>query len=226
MPRALIVGASRGLGFEFAKQYVDDGWAVLATHRAPADAERLRAIGAQPLALDVLDPKAPAALAGPQTTVGALDVAIVNAGIHGPGKIGIFDPPSASDFDLVMHTNVHAPMRLLPALAPMLERAGGTLAFVTSSMGSIAAAGTGHGLLYRVSKAAENMVAKVTHVELAPLGIRVVALNPGWVRTDMGGPDAPVEVSDSVAGMRRVIADRAAWPGGGFYDFRGESLAW
>ncbi len=251
MPVALVVGASRGLGLEFAKQYADDGWSVLATHRAPADADRLRAIGAQPIALDVLDPHAPAALAaalaqagatpehGNEAThaaggqaaaahaiVGALDLAIVNAGIHGPRKIGVFDPPSASDFDLVMHTNVHAPMRLLPVLAPLLERASGTLVLVSSSMGSVSAAGDGHGFLYRVSKAALNMVAKVAHVEFAPSGIRVVALNPGWVRTDMGGPNAAVDAPRSIAGMRRVIADRAAYPGGGFYDFRGESLAW
>lgn len=225
MPVALVVGASRGLGLEFTTRYVADGWTVWATHRAPEDAGRLQSAGARPFALDVLGNDAPGRLS---SALGgeAVDVAIVNAGIHGPKQIGILHPPSASDFDLVMRTNVHGPMRLLPPIAPLLERGRGTLAFITSSMGSIAAAGTGHGLLYRVSKAAENMVAKVAHVELAPLGIRVVALNPGWVRTDMGGPDAPVEASESVAGMRRVIADSAAWPGGGFYDFRGESLAW
>src|SRR5690606_8475365 len=92
MPRALIVGASRGLGLEFAKQYADEGWSVLATHRAPADAERLREIGAQPLALDVLDPNAPATLAaaleGTEPTGSSpgasLDLVVLNAGIHGP----------------------------------------------------------------------------------------------------------------------------------------------
>ena len=93
-------------------------------------------------------------------------------------------------------------------------------------MGTISAAGASHGMLYRVSKAAENMVAKLAHVELSPLGVRVLALHPGWVRTDMGGPNAEVDVPASIAGMRRVIADATAYPAGGFYDYRGQSLAW
>lgn len=226
MPRALIVGASRGLGFEFAKQYADDGWHVLATHRAPADAEQLRAIGAQPLALDVLDPNAPAALTAALAEPGALDLAIVNAGIHGPRQVRIEHPPSTADFDSVMHTNVLGPMRLLAVLAQPLEAARGTLALITSRMGSISAASTPNSLLYRVSKAAENMLAKAAHVELSARGVRVLALHPGWVRTDMGGPNADIDATASIAGMRRVIADVAAYPGGGFYDYRGHSLAW
>ena len=81
-------------------------------------------------------------------------------------------------------------------------------------------------MLYRVSKAAENMVAKLAHVELAAIGVRVLTLHPGWVRTDMGGPNAEVDVATSIAGMRRVIAEPSAYPGGGFYDYRGQSLAW
>lgn len=247
MPRALIVGASRGLGFEFAKQYADDGWTVLATHRAPADAGRLRAIGAQPLALDVLDPNAPAALAAmlspandattsagneeapdaPARAAGsALDLAIVNAGIHGPRQVRIGHPPSTTDFDTVMHTNVLGPMRLLAVLAQPLEDARGTLALVTSRMGSVSAASTPNSLLYRVSKAAENMLAKAAHVELSPSGVRVLALHPGWVRTDMGGPNADVGIEESVRGMRRVLGDPVSYPGGCFFDHRGEALAW
>ncbi len=246
MPRALIVGASRGLGFEFAKQYADDGWQVLATHRSPADADRLRAIGAQPIALDVLDPNAPAALAAAlahpvaagaagrdatpveqATGAGAaLDLAIVNAGIHGPRQVRIEHPPSTTDFDAVMHTNVLGPMRLLAVLAQPLASAGGTLALVTSRMGSVSAASTPNSLLYRVSKAAENMLAKAAHVELSPSGVRVLALHPGWVRTDMGGPNADVGIEESVRGMRQVLGDPVAYPGGCFFDHRGEALAW
>src|SRR5690606_8437195 len=87
MPRALIVGASRGLGFEFAKQYADDGWSVLATHRAPADAQRRRTIGAQPLAFDVLAPDAPAALAAALAEPGAVLAEPGAAGAE-PGAAG------------------------------------------------------------------------------------------------------------------------------------------
>jgi NAD(P)-dependent dehydrogenase (short-subunit alcohol dehydrogenase family) len=93
-------------------------------------------------------------------------------------------------------------------------------------MGSIAEAGASYGMLNRVSKAAVNMVAKLAHVEFGPQGVRVLSLHPGWVRTDMGGPNADVEVADSVAGMRRVIAEPGAFPGGCFYDWRGQALAW
>src|SRR5690606_26916604 len=116
--------------------------------------------------------------------------------------------------------------RLLRLVARLRSPSRGTMAFVSSRMGSIAAANASYGMLYRVSKAAVNMVAKLAHTDLAPLGVRVIILHPGWVRTDMGGPNAEVDVTRSVAGMRQVIAEPLAYPGGGFYDYRGQSLAW
>lgn len=225
MPSALIVGASRGLGLEFLRQYRAERWEVWGTVRAPADADTLRDLGARPIELDVRDVDAGSRLAAALGDE-VLDLAVVNAGVHGPRGVGILQPPSAPDFDLVLHTNVLGPMRLMPTLAPRLRAPGGTLVFVTSRMGSVASAGAPHGLLYRVSKAAENMLAKMAHVELCAQGVRVVALNPGWVRTDMGGPGAAIEPEASIAGMRRVIADPVAWPGGGFYDYSGETIAW
>ncbi len=228
MPSALIIGASRGLGLEFARQYAADGWRVVGTYRAAADAARLRDAGVDPLALDVLDPEAPRQLeaAVEAALEGRLDLAIVNAGIHGPRQVRIAHPPSSADFDAVMHTNVLAPMRLLGVLAQPLAAAKGTVALVTSRMGSVSAASTPNSLLYRVSKAAENMVAKAAHVELSPVGVRVLALHPGWVRTDMGGPGAEVGREESVRGMRRVLAEPLTHPGGGFFDYRGQALAW
>jgi NAD(P)-dependent dehydrogenase (short-subunit alcohol dehydrogenase family) len=155
-----------------------------------------------------------------------LDVAVMNAGVYGPRTSSPRQPPGDADFDTVMRTNVLAAMRIVPVVAPLLAPARGTLAFVSSRMGSIAEAGAAYGMLYRVSKAAVNMVAKLAHVEHAPLGVRVLSLHPGWVRTDMGGPNADVAVTDSIAGLRRVIADTGAFPGGCFYDYRGQSLAW
>jgi NAD(P)-dependent dehydrogenase (short-subunit alcohol dehydrogenase family) len=225
MPAALVLGASRGLGLEFATQYLAEGWTVYATHRAEPDRVRLRDLGAHTLKLDVLDADDLAGLAW-QLDGERVDVAVVNAGVYGPRNSNLQQPPAIDEFDLVMRTNVLGPMRLLPRLAPLLGPARGTLAFVSSRMGSISATGASHGMLYRVSKAAENMVAKLAHVELAALGVRVLALHPGWVRTDMGGPNAEVDVAASIAGLRRVIADPVAYPGGGFYDYRGQSLAW
>jgi NAD(P)-dependent dehydrogenase (short-subunit alcohol dehydrogenase family) len=93
-------------------------------------------------------------------------------------------------------------------------------------MGSIAEASGSYGMLYRVSKAAVNMVAKLAHTDYSPLGVRVISLHPGWVRTDMGGPNADVDPKVSVEGLRRVISDGTAFPSGCFYDYRGQSLAW
>ena len=153
-------------------------------------------------------------------------MAVVNAGVYGMRTSSIQAPPTDEQFDLVMRTNVLAAMRLVPMLAPLLAPAQGTVAFISSRMGSIAGASASHGMLFRVSKAAVNMVAKLAHADYAPVGIRVLALHPGWVRTDMGGPNADVAVQDSVAGLRRIIADRETYPSGSFLDYRGQSLPW
>jgi NAD(P)-dependent dehydrogenase (short-subunit alcohol dehydrogenase family) len=225
MPTALVVGASRGIGLEAVRQYRDAGWTVFATFRAEPDRLRLRDLGAQTLRLDVMRAEDVAEIAW-QLDGERLDVAIVNAGVYGPRTSSIQQPPTDEQFDLVMRTNVLAAMRLLPTLAPLLAPVQGSLAFVSSRMGSIAEAAASYGMLYRVSKAAVNMVARLAHADYGPVGVRVLALHPGWVRTDMGGPNADVDVADSVAGLRRVIAERAAFPGGGFFDWRGQPIAW
>jgi NAD(P)-dependent dehydrogenase (short-subunit alcohol dehydrogenase family) len=225
MPTALILGASRGIGLEFARQYREAGWTVFGTHRSEDDRLRLRDLGAQTLRLDVQRTEDVAGIAW-QLEGERVDVAVVNAGVYGARTSSIQQPPTDEQFDLVMRTNVLGAMRLLPILAPLLAPAQGTLGFVSSRMGSIAEAQASYGMLYRVSKAAVNMVAKLAHCDYGPMGIRVLALHPGWVRTDMGGPNADVAVEDSVAGLRRVIAEREAHPGGAFLDWRGQPIAW
>jgi NAD(P)-dependent dehydrogenase (short-subunit alcohol dehydrogenase family) len=225
MPTALVLGASRGIGLEMTRQYLSDGWSVYATFRGEADRLKLRDLGAQTLKLDVQRVEDLAGI-GWQLDGERIDVAVVNAGVYGPRTSSVQQPPTDEQFDLVMRTNVLAAMRLVPMLAPLLAPTLGSLAFLSSRMGSIAEASASYGLLYRVSKAAVNMVAKLAHTDFAPMGIRVLTLHPGWVRTDMGGPNADVAVEDSVAGLRRVIAQPEAFPGGGFYDWRGQSIAW
>jgi NAD(P)-dependent dehydrogenase (short-subunit alcohol dehydrogenase family) len=225
VPTALILGASRGIGLEFVRQYRDAGWTVFATFRGEDDRIRLRDLGAQTLKLDVQRVEDVAGIAW-QLDGERLDVAVVNAGVYGLRTSSIQSPPTDEQFDLVMRTNVLGAMRLMPVLAPLLAPAQGTLAFVSSRMGSIAEAQASYGMLYRVSKAAVNMVAKLAHCDYGPMGIRVLSLHPGWVRTDMGGPNADVAVADSVVGLRRVLAERATYPGGGFFDWRGQPIAW
>ncbi len=225
MPTALVIGASRGIGLEFARQYLNEGWRVFGTFRSEPDRARLRDLGVQTLRLDVLDPNDLAAFSW-QMDDEQIDVLIMNAGVYGPRTSSTQRPPTMEEFDQVMRTNVLSAMRLLPVVSPLLSRSHGTLAFVSSRMGSIAEAGASYGMLYRASKAAVNMVGKLAHADLSGLGVRVICLHPGWVRTDMGGPNADVEVAASVAGMRRVVAQAQAHPSGGFYDYRGQSLAW
>ncbi len=225
MPTALIVGASRGIGLEFTRQYLAEGWRVFATFRSEADRIRLRDMGAQTLKLDVLEPGDLAGMSW-QLDGETVDVMVMNAGIYGPRTSHIQKPPTDQEFDQVMRTNLLSAMRLMPLVGPLLNRTRGTLAFVSSRMGSIAETSASYGMLYRVSKAAVNMVGRLAHTDLSPQGIRVISLHPGWVRTDMGGPNADVDVDASVAGMRRVIGEVVAFPSGGFYDYRGQSLAW
>jgi len=225
MPSALIVGASRGIGLEFSRQYRAAGWTVFATCRSESDRLRLRDLGVQTLRLDVNRVEELAGLAW-QLDGEALDLAVINAGVFGPRTSDLLSAPKDEEFDLVMRTNVLAAMRLVPLLAPLLAPQRGTLAFVSSRMGSIAEAANSYGLLYRVSKAAVNMVARLAHADFGSAGVRTLALHPGWVRTDMGGPNAEVAVDASIAGMRAVIADAQAHPAGGFYDYRGQPIAW
>jgi len=197
---------------------------VIATHRSPALAAPLRALGAEPRLLDVLDEGAVARL-GRLLAGDRLAVAIVNAGIYGPRTQGLV-APAAGDFDAVMHTNVLAAMRLIPVLAAPLAAARGRLAVLSSRMGSLSLMQSSSGWLYRASKAALNGVLRAASVELGAQGIVCLALHPGWVRTDMGGAGADIVAADSVAGMRRVIAAADASANGGFFDYRGEPLSW
>jgi NAD(P)-dependent dehydrogenase (short-subunit alcohol dehydrogenase family) len=219
----LVIGASRGIGLEFSRQYAAAGARVLASCRDDAAAPRLRALGATPLRLDVLDPVEVDTF-GRGLASEAIDLAILNAGVFGPRTSGI-EAPDSADFDRVMHTNVLAPMRLIQALAPPLAAARGTLALLSSRMGSVALMGSASGWLYRASKAALNSVMKSASIELGPRGIVCLALHPGWVRTDMGGAEADLEVADSVAGMRRVLAAADGTANGGLFDYTGERIA-
>ena len=224
MSTVLVIGASRGIGLEFARQYTADGARVIATVRRAEDTARLRELGAKPLLLDVLD-EATVAQFGAQLHGEKLDVAIYNAGVYGPRTTAIA-APGGLDFDSVMHTNVRAPMQLIPQLVPALAATGGKLALVSSRMGSISLMSSTSGWLYRVSKAAANAALRAASLELGPHGVVCVAFHPGWVRTEMGGASADIDAATSVAGMRRVLATANASQNGKFLNFNGEQLSW
>jgi NAD(P)-dependent dehydrogenase (short-subunit alcohol dehydrogenase family) len=172
--------------------------------------------------LDVTDAEAGVALA--QTVKGlAFDIVIINAGVYGPPSSGL-QPPNTEDFDKVMRTNVLGPMRVLPALADALAP-GARVGVISSRMGSMGLRTTTSGWLYRASKAAVNSVLKDASLVLAGRAV-CVALHPGWVRTDMGGADADLDVATSVAGLRRTLAGLTPTHNGCFLDHDGSELAW
>jgi NAD(P)-dependent dehydrogenase (short-subunit alcohol dehydrogenase family) len=223
--RVLIIGASRGLGQGFVEHYRAQGAEVIATVRDEAARARLVQLGASVMTLDLLDE---AALARAARSFGGerLTLVVFNAGVTGPRAPSLDAPADREAFDRVMHTNVHAALTLARPLIESLVQARGTLAFLTSRMGSIGSVAASGSALYRVSKAAENMVARLAHLEAAPKGVRVLALHPGWVRTDMGGQGADIDIKTSIAGMTSVLADGLRYPSGGFFDYRGETIVW
>ena len=218
----LIIGASRGLGLEFVRQYRAAGARVVATARDDAGQARLTELGATPLKLDVVDAASVSGLAW-QIDGEAFDVVVINAGIFGP-RAGALEAPAQDDFDAVMRTNVLGPMRLLPQVAEALAP-GARLALLSSRMGSIGLRTSTSGWLYRASKAAVNSVMKDASLALEGKAT-VISFHPGWVRTDMGGTGADIDAPTSIAGMRTVLASVKPADTGSFFNFDGQRLDW
>jgi NAD(P)-dependent dehydrogenase (short-subunit alcohol dehydrogenase family) len=218
----LIIGASRGIGLEFVRQYRADGHAVTATARDEAGLQRLRDLGAQAIALDVTDAASVSGLAWQVDGV-AFDTVIVNAGVYGPRSSGL-ETPGEADFDAVMHTNVLGSMRVIPQLVDALAP-GAKLAVLSSRMGSIGERSSSAGWLYRASKAALNSVLKDASLAFAGRAV-CVAFHPGWVQTDMGGAGASLSPAQAVADMRRTLAALAPADNGRFLNHDGQAIAW
>ena len=222
MATALIIGASRGIGLELVKQYLADGWRVIATARKADDCAALGALGAEPHQLDVTNVEACAGI-GWKLDGEELNVAVLNAGVYGPRHDGF---PSQADFDSVMHTNVLAAMRLLPIIAPMVCAARGKLAVLSSKMGSLSERGSPSGSLYRASKAALNSVLIDTALVYGKQGATCVAFHPGWVRTEMGGEGADISVEESAGGIRKTLAALPASERAVYRNYDGSEIGW
>ena len=222
MATALIIGASRGIGLELVKQYLADGWRVIATARKADDCAALGALGAEPHQLDVTNVEACAGI-GWKLDGEELNVAILNAGVYGPRHDGF---PLQTDFDSVMHTNVLAAMRLLPIIAPMVCAARGKLAVLSSKMGSLSERGNPSGSLYRASKAALNSVLIDTALVFGKQGATCVAFHPGWVRTEMGGQGADISVEESAGGIRATLAALPVSERAVYRNYDGSEIGW
>jgi NAD(P)-dependent dehydrogenase (short-subunit alcohol dehydrogenase family) len=199
--KTLILGASRGIGLEFVRQYAHAGAQVTATARSDEGLQHIKALGAKALKLDVADPQSVSGLAW-MLNGEKFDVAIYVAGVYTQG--GATTPPTREEFDQTMHTNVLGAMQTIPQVAPIVQEAKGKFIFITSGMGSIGEAESSFGWTYRVSKAALNMAVIAAQHDY-PEAL-LLPMCPGWVRTDMGGPNASISVEESVTAMRATIA--------------------
>lgn len=220
MATVLVLGASRGIGLELVRQYREAGDRVIATARDAAGLARLQELGATALKVDVADPASISGL-GWQLDGEKIDTAWYVAGVY--STAGATSPPTQPEFDRLMHTNVLGAMQAIPQVAPMVEAAGGNFAFVTSEMGCIGSTDSSFGWTYRVSKAALNMAVAAAQHDY-PRAV-FVAISPGWVKTDMGGSEAPLTVEQSATGLRRTVARLGRQDQGRFLDYDGQRFS-
>lgn len=213
----LVLGASRGIGLEFVRQYRAAGDAVVGTARGADGLRRISDLGAEAIKLDVAEPRSMASL-DRLVESRSFDLALYVAGVYTKG--GARELPSQQEFDRAMRTNVLGAMQAIALLGDLVEAAGGKFVFITSEMGRIATVESSFGWVYRASKAALNMAVKAAQSDY-PEAI-FVAMNPGWVQTDMGGKGAPLKVADSVAAMRRTIAALTLSDRGAFLNHDGQ----
>ena len=227
MPTVLITGANRGLGLEYARQYADDGWRVVATCRNPETAMELTSLQGEVEIheLDIENQEQTSYLAN-SLREEAIDLLLNNAGIYGsrPSKLGHIEYDT---WENVMRINVMAPLRMCEAFVNHVANSKlKKIAIMSSKMGSMDDNNSGGSYVYRSSKAALNAVMKSLSIDLAPNGISVAILHPGWVRTDMGGPSGLINASESVSGLRKVIDSLNPENSGRFYNYDGSEINW
>jgi len=220
----LITGANRGLGLEFARQYAAAGWTVIATARSPESATELNDLGVRVMQLDVTDQESIDGVA--RDLKGApIDLLINNAGIF--PRSGSLAETDFKDVEATYEVNTIGPMRVTRTLLPNLKSGGmKTIVSITSGLGSIADNTGGRFYGYRESKAALNMFTRSLAAELRGDSFTCVVISPGWVQTDMGGPNANLTPEESISGMRAVIARLTPAETGTYWNYNGDAIPW
>jgi len=242
MRSALITGAGRGIGLEFVRQHLADGWQVYATCHKAASAGQLNTIKSNGrgqihiLEMDVTDAARVKAVAE-QLKGKPLDVLINNAGtvepiFYGSGAYEGNDDPDLRNYDFdawldLLKTNVLGPARVCGAFVDNLAAGERPVAVnISSTLASITSTWQAGRYAYRTSKAALNMLTRSIGEWYAKRGIILVSISPGWTRTEMGGPKATNSVEDSVKGVRDVIAGLTMAQAGTFFNFNGQTIPW
>lgn len=230
MASVLITGTNRGIGLEFVKQFLDRGDRVLATCRDPQGAGEIAELVAanENLQLFSLDVSSEASMVDFANAIKeeAIDVFVNNAGVYGPRDANFGNVDGAA-WEQVMQVNAIAPLLLTQHIIGSLRQ--GTdkkLVYITSKMGSIDDNRGGGSYIYRSSKTALNSAVRSLSVDLASEGFSVAVVHPGWVLTDMGGPNALIDTKTSVSGMIGVIDSLSQSNSGEFFNYDGNPIPW
>ncbi len=230
MATILITGSNRGIGLEFVNQYLARGDSVIATCRDPEQASKLQELQSAQSRLKIMQLEVSNSKSLEQfaSELGneAVDVFINNAGIYGPhaARFGEVTEPGWSQ---VFQVNTIAPLLLTQRLiGNFLQGKERKLVYVTSKMGSIADNQSGGNYIYRSSKTALNQVVRSLAFDLSGDGLTAVVIHPGWVQTDMGGPNALITTPTSVGGMISVIDGLDKKDSGKFFNYDGNLIPW
>ncbi len=224
-PTVVITGANRGLGLAFARRFSADGFQVIGTARQPLKAVELRAMGVRIEQLDVTDAESVRRF-GEAIGDASVDILINNAGIGGGWGRRLKDV-DIDEAERILQVNCLGPMRVTQVLLPALHKGDRKLIVnITSMLGSIERNTRGGSYGYRESKAALNMFTRSIAAELEPHGFTCIAINPGWVKTDMGGPDARMTPDESIDAMVKVIEGLSTEHSGYFYSHGGDLVPW
>lgn len=227
MNSVLITGANRGIGLEFTRQYLARGENVIACTRVPQQAAELLQLKSPQLeiiALDVSREDSILALAG-HLAGRSISLYINNAGVYGQKQD--LDQVDPEEWLEVFRINTIAPLLLTRVLLPFMDQQSpGKMVYLSSKMGSIAENSSGSTYVYRSSKTALNQVVKSLSIDLTKEGISVAALHPGWVRTDMGGPNGLIDTQTSVTGLMQVIDGLDQTTNGRFFNYDGSKIPW
>ncbi|WP_095100345.1 SDR family oxidoreductase [Pseudomonas sp. Irchel 3A5] len=222
---ALIVGASRGIGLGLVKQLTEQNWNVIATVRDPQKATDLKAIsGVRVETLDLDDVASLDALKS-KLQGQVFDALVINAGIMGPRPQSAEQITTAELTQLFL-TNAIAPIRLAERLVQQMRPTTGVLAFMSSRFGSVTCPDGADASLYKASKAALNSLTNTFVLQLPEPRPTVLSLHPGWVKTDMGGEGAAIDVQTSTHGLVEQLVNYAGKGGHYFVDYKGETIPW
>jgi NAD(P)-dependent dehydrogenase (short-subunit alcohol dehydrogenase family) len=227
---ALVVGASRGLGLGLAAELNSRGWNVVGTVRDAAGERRLQKLADEPggeLRVEYLDINDDAQIAALRRRLDGtvFDLVFINAGIAPQGR-GDAAGASRDEAASIFMTNAVAPMRVARAFLDRVRNGPGSIAFMSSGLGSVTNKTDSYSELYSASKAALNSLSRSLAASLGGRRITVLAVAPGWVRTDMGGRGAPLSVEESVRGIVDMLESRAGTGRHGFVDYRGREVEW